>query len=241
MFKGVYILMAGAIGLAVSTAHASTSSVSGISVDKGEVNAQFRNSIVHDNEDSSHEGRWRTRLGADYGFTDAYAAGLFIQTDKLRGEDLEFDSLLFDQRLELANEKDDGFYTGFRLRYTYRDEAADDVHLRFILGAPVGNWDFRINQLAIQEIGAESRDATIFETRTHVSYPMSDTHRIGFESFHNFGDAQSQDQFDMQTHSVGPIIEGQLDEHLRYDAAYRMGVSDAANDHSVRFILYRSF
>lgn len=161
----------------------------------------------------------------------------------MRGDNAELDAVILDARFELTEVKDAGFYSGFRLRYTYKDgdKKPDNAHIRLILGAPVGKWDFRINQIFAYEIGEGSGGGLGIDTRLQASYHYAEHHRAGIESFSDFGYGSRSSGFDTQNHTVGPVFAGEITEKLSYEAGYRYGLSDAAADHTFKLFLVRSF
>lgn len=224
-------------------AWATIGAVSNITVDKDVLTVSTRQAYGVDGDQRAIDARWRSRYTVDYGVTDDYAVGFFVQTDKRRGDNLELEALMLDQRFELHDVEHDGFYSGFRVRYTKRDgdKSPDDVHLRLILGKPVGPWDFRFNQLFIHEVGKDSRDGIFLESRTHVSYGLASGQRVGLETFSHFGPSGNIQGYDTQNHEVGPVLLGSLENGVNYDVSYRKGISDAASDHVFRLVLTKPF
>lgn len=237
------LFFVGVLALYPALAMAAIGGISNAQVTKGALNAQMRNAYSTDNDEHGHDDRWRTRLALDYGFTDSYAAGFFVQGDRRDHDNLELEAVMFDQRLEIHDAAKDGFYSGARLRYTWRDgdKAPDDIHLRLIVGAPIGRWEARFNQLLAHEIGEDSKDGLIVESRAQVTYGLTDDHRIGIESFNNFGNVNDAAGFDTQGHEVGPMFQGRLDGGTTYDVAYRRGISEHAADHIFRFVVGQAF
>ncbi len=221
---------------------ASIGGIGNAQVDKGVLTVHWRTAYAADDSNAANDGRWRNRLMLDYGVTDNYAFGVYVQTDRSRG-DGEFEALMIDQRFEFHTVAEDGFYSGIRLRYTYKDgdKKPDNAHVRFILGAPLGNWEVRTNQLVAHEVGEGSRGGMLYESRMQATYAYWGSHRIGLESFNNFGNLSASSSFDSQHHEIGPVFQGRITDRLSYDAGYRTGISDAAIDHVFRLFLVQRF
>lgn len=224
-------------------ARAAIGSIANIEVTEGALSAQWRNAYSTDDGQPGIDERWRSRIGVDYGFTDHYAAGLFVQTDNRQGDNTELEAVMLDQRFEIHDLKNDGFYSGFRVRYTWRDgdKKADDVHLRVIAGTVQGPWEFRFNQLFYYELGKERRDGVAFESRGQVTYGVTQDTRVGVENFSHWGFSEDGPGYPGQSHEIGPVMIGQLGDGLSYDASYRRGISNAAADNVFRFVLYKAF
>ena len=225
------------------TARAAIGSIGNIEVNEGAFNAQWRSAYSTDDAQAGLDQRWRNRIGVDYGFTDHYAAGLFVQTDDLKTHHPELEAVMLDQRLEIHDQQHDGFYSGLRVRYTWRDgeRKTDEAQLRLIAGTVQGPWEYRFNQLFYYELGPDRREGVLLESRGQVTYGLPSGTRVGLESFNFFGSTDAMPAFNGQSHEIGPVVLGKITDTLAYDASYRRGVSSAAADNVFRFVLYHSF
>ncbi len=240
------IVLSLAVMVATAITSAAMASIGGIgnaAVEADLWTVTLRNAYVADETNAQIDGRWRSRLMFDYGIDDDNALGIYLQGDQRRGDNLEMEALIVENRYEWHEAATDGFYSGFRVRYTWRDgdKKPDDAHIRLILGMPYGNWDLRFNQILGWEMGQGSTAGMLVDTRAQVSYGYGGGHRVGIENFSNFGNLRTTDGFRTQQHEVGPILQGPLTEALNYDLGYRYGYSDAAPDHAIRLFLIQRF
>lgn len=228
---------------AASPALAGMGGIGNATVNEGVFATHLRNSVNLDDDNAALDKRWRGRLMTDYGFTDDFALGLYLQGYDLQGDSTALDAVILDARFEWTEAKSHGFYSGMRLRYTLKDgdKKPDNAHVRFILGAPVGKWDFRINQIFAHEIGEGSGGGLGIDTRLQASYRYAANHRAGIESFSDFGYGSRNSRFDAQNHTIGPVFAGKISKNLSYETGYRYGLSEAAADHTFRLFLVRSF
>lgn len=212
-------------------------------VNKGQFTAHLRNSYGEDNDRQNQDDRWRTRLMTDYGFTDWFASGIYLQGDRRDDKNMELDAVIWENRFEFTDTSTDGFYSGIRLRYTYRDgdKKPDQAHVRFILGAPVGNWELRANPIIYKEIGQDSRSGLGLDARFQVTYGYLENHRVGLENFSDMGIIRNMRRFDKQSHTIGPVFTGKITPSLTYETGYAMGISKAAPDHTVKLFLVKVF
>lgn len=231
------------LSLATFPAHAGIGGIGNATVNEGELAAHLRASISGDNDNTALDGRLRSRFMADYGFTDDFALGLYVQGDNRNGDNQELDAVILDARFEWTEAKTHGYYSGLRLRYTYKDgdKKPDNAHMRFILGKPFGQWDFRINQIIAYEIGEGSSGGLGIDTRLQASYHYHPEHRIGVESFSDFGYGSRLSRFDEQNHTFGPVLAGKITDGLTYETGYRYGLSEAAADHTFKLFVVKSF
>jgi hypothetical protein len=231
------------LNLVPQEAKAVLSGVSNAAVNKGQLTTQLRFSHSDDNEREALDGRFRSRLMTDYGFTDDLALGLFLQGDNLGNDNKEFDATITEARVEMTDAATHGYYSGFRLRYTFKDgdKKPDNTHIRLIAGAPIGKWDLRINQILALETGAERRGGVGIDTRLQTSYFYHPDHRAGLESFNDFGYGRRWTTFDEQNHTVGPVFAGKIDEGLFYETGYRRGLSKTSADHAFKLFITKNF
>ncbi len=221
---------------------ATVAGIGNAEVNKGQTTLTLRESFGSDSDNKAIDNRWRQRLMADYGFTDWYAAGIYLQSDRRNHNNIELESVIWENRVEIHDVKHDGFYSGFRIRYTYRDgdKKPDNLHLRTIIGAPVDNWEFRFNPIFYTDLGPDSRAGLGIDMRAQVTYGYSENHRIGMESFHDIGNLRYQSGYYDQSHTLGFIFTGKLHPGWGYETGYAKGITTVAPDHSVKLFITRS-
>ena len=247
MFKNI-TLKVGLFCIAVLTlsdaAHASTSTVSGASVTKGQSSVEARMSYSANDEGGSNEDRVRARIHYDYGVTDFYAIRTIVAVDKRKGDNHEFDSLTIENRFQLLNKKRDGWDLGVRLNYTQKDgdKSPSEMRVQFIQDIPYENWSLRLNELFDHDVGEDATGGGSIETRAQLTYKFENGQRFGLESFNNFGRMNDLNGFDNQSHTLGPVAKGAFfNTGLGYETAWRVGISDAAADHAVLFAISKKF
>ncbi len=244
MKKTIQFLVASLVVLTTSIpVYAGVGGIGTATVNEGVFSTHLRVSYADDDESQSLDTRFRNRLMLDYGFTDDFAFGVYLQGDNRGNDNQELDAIIADARFELAEVAEHGFYSGFRLRYTFQDgdKKPDNAHIRLIAGVPVDQWDFRINQIFAYQLGEGSGGGIGVDTRLQASYKYHPEHRVGVESFSNFGFGSRNTGFDDQNHVVGPVFAGKIQEGLSYEFGSRHGISEAAADHTVRLFLTKRF
>lgn len=243
--RRIPVLAAAALSVVVmcKDAEAGIGGIGNAIVDEGLFVAHLRLSLSDDDDNAGLNGRFRNRLMLDYGVTDDFAFGVYLQGDAQGNDNQEVDAWIADARFELAEVATHGYYSGFRLRYTYKDgdKKPDNAHIRLIAGVPVGSWDFRINQILAYETGEDRRGGLGVDTRLQASYFYHKEHRAGIESFSDFGYGSRWASFDQQNHTIGPVFAGNITDSLFYEAGYRYGLSEAAADHTIKLFITKNF
>lgn len=225
------------------SAQATVSSIGDATVNKGQFKTSIASAYQWDGDNPRADHRIQQRFITDYGFTDDFAFGVYLQTDRPGDDDGELDAVMFDARYEINNVKDDGFYSGLRLRYVLKDgdKKPDNAHVKLILGAPLGKWDFRSNAIVSRAVGQDAQSGLSFETDLQATYAWRDGHRIGIESYDDFGNLSRQSGVSAQNHSIGPVAAGKFDNGINYEVGYEAGLSRSAADHAVKFFIGRNF
>ncbi|MCB1592096.1 MAG: hypothetical protein KDI90_06550 [Alphaproteobacteria bacterium] len=194
-------------------------------------------------EESSDDERFRTRLHLDHGFTDYYAARLIVSGDKRKNDSLEHDALTLENRFYLLKADEYGFDFGARASYSLKDgdKKPDKISVGFYELVPLDAYEIRANQIFDHEIGEDSEDGIGAELRFQVTRKVSDDHKLGLESFHDFGNLKEQSGYSAQAHTFGPVLKGKIFENYKYETGYRVGISKDAPDHSIKFFISREF
>lgn len=221
----------------------SGSAVGGPNVDGGKTAIEWRIAMTEDDKDAGHDQRIRTRVHIDHAFTDTYALRVIGNFDRRKGDNLEYSGLGIQNRFHILKAKDYGFDAGIRVNYTFADgdKKPDVASLRFYQRIPYQAWELRFNQIIETEIGEDREGGAIAEWRTQVTYGVNDNLRLGMDMFHDFGNLEDQSGYSDQEHAIGPVIKAKFSHGFSIEAAYRLGISDAAADQSATFILTRSW
>lgn len=220
-----------------------TGSVGSPKVTKGKTEIEARIGYSEADDSSSQDERLRTRVHIDHGFTDYYAGRIVLSQDKRKGDSYEHDSIKIENRFYLLKPEDYGFGFGMRANYTLKDgdKKADSAELGMYELVPIQEYELRMQQSFTHEVGEDSDDGIGAEIRFQVTRPIHANHKLGLESFHNFGNLDDDLDYDEQSHTFGPVLKGKIFGHYGYQTGYRVGISEAAPDHSVKFFLNRSF
>lgn len=223
--------------------YAAIGGIGNAQVDEGVLTVQARATLSSDEESDRLNNRMRQRIMTDYGVNDWFATGFFAQGERLQGDDIELEALMWESRIELTSAAEDGFYSGIRFRYTFKDgdDKPDDAHVRLVIGMPIGAWDVRFNQIIGSEVGRDSESGILWDSRVQVSYGYASQHRVGMEWLGNFGNLDDAGGFHDQQHEFGPVFVGPITDAVSYETGYRYGASERAADHSWRLFIIRRF
>lgn len=97
-------------------------------------------------------------------------------------------------------------------------------------GVASGHWKF----------GGNAEGGTELETRASLTYKLDSGMRAGIEMFNNYGKVSDMGSFNDQEHVIGPSFSGKVDG-ISIKLGYLAGITSAADDHSIRLWIGRSF
>ncbi|MEL7029718.1 MAG: hypothetical protein AAGL49_11025, partial [Pseudomonadota bacterium] len=135
-------------------------------VDKGAFSAEVRAGYTFDDESASDDGRFRLRQHIDYGFTDYYGVRLVVEQNRFDGQELDYVSFTFENRVQLFEKDRHGWDGGFRVMYVKRDGPAtpDELDVRLMgMGSVFDDWKWRHNTVIERDIGSNGNDALALE------------------------------------------------------------------------------
>ncbi len=229
--------------ISTNVAYARIGGVSNATVDADLLRASWHSEYDIDDTNGAFNNRQRNRISFDYGVSDWYALLLIIQGQNLQGQSAELSNIFFDQRFELTNTQNDGYYSGVRVSYdaVFLTNKPDIAYLYVIAGKEIGAWDLRYNQLFGLELGASRKGSILVDTRFLFSYAYRPNQRIALETYSSFGKISQRGDFNKQSHSVGSTFFGALTDEVNYEVGYMAGITKSAPDHSFYVGLSRVF
>ncbi len=194
-------------------------------------------------ESSSQDERFRSRVHIKHGFNDLYAAEIVVSQDRRKGDNLEHDAVTLENHFHLLKAEGHGFDFGVRANYTMKDgdKKADEASFGFYELIPLGEYEIRMNQILGHEVGEDSDDGLSAELRFQATKKISETHRLGLESFHDLGSLQDMSGYSDQSHQFGPVLKGKIGGGYAYETGYRAGISEGAPDHNFKVFISRDF
>lgn len=118
-----------------------------------------------------------------------------------------------------------------------RHANADSIEAKLLLEKQVGKFLNRANIGIEQEVGSHATGGPNRILLWSSRYLYNSHFEPGFELQSDFGKAENSPGFDKQEHYIGPAAYGKILPHLKYEAAYYFGISDAASRKGARLLL----
>ncbi len=230
---------AAAIALAlISTPAFAISRIISPNVHKGELELEYQGSTTFD-DDRTKDNNQAHKMEVEYGLTDRMKVELEGKFTKAPDESLKLDEIEAASVFQFFEQGEYWLDSGLQLAYAHalKDGNADVVEAKLLLEKGYGKFLHRLNLVAEHEVGADSADGFERSALWGSRYRYNKYVEPGVEWQSDFGRASDHHSFNEQSHFVGPALYGELAPGVKYEAAYLVGVSDAAEDGAARLFL----
>lgn len=207
-------------------------------VHSGELELETRGTYDFDDRDE-RDGAWEQKWGFGGALADRWAAELYLETEKEKGEDLELEAVALETRWQLFEQGEYWLDTGLYLEYELatESEAADKLEGKILLEKGYGQFEHRANIIFEREVGGYSEDETELEFSAVSRYRVNEFLEPGVEWHSAFGEIDDLGTWSSQKHNVGPAVYGKLGGGFRYELSLLFGVSTEATDTVLRGVL----
>lgn len=235
-------LVAGA--LVINTGHAlATQKVYDPYVEKGELEIEWRAGHDYD-DDPSVDGKEKQKFAVGYGFTDRWFSEIYAELEKEAGNDRDYKMTAIEWENKFLLTEPGQYFVDVgalvEVVQALENNKANKVEAKLLLAKDVQKTAHLLN-LKLEEQFGEHADGGI-ETGASWSsrYRLYPKFEPGFEYHAGFERNNTDQDFESQTHQVGPVFYGELG-HFKYDVGYLFGVSNSAPDGTLKAILEYEF
>ncbi len=207
-------------------------------VEKGELELEARGSYDFDHRDSK-DGKQKQKYAVGYGVTDRWFTELYGEFEKLSNEDFEFTSVDWENIYQLFEQGEHGLDAGLYLEYEFgvEEDESDKIEGKLLLEKSLSRLTHTLNLIIEKEVGKHSKDEVEGGLAWSSKYRWQESFEPGFELHSDFGELGEGIPYKQQKHQLGPVFYGKLGKHVKYDIGYLFGISDAAPDRSLKWIL----
>ena len=223
------------------------STVSSPDVSKDTLKTNLRTAYDLGETDTNNDNNFIMRQHFEYGFTDIYSARLqFIQNKRQHGQ-WEHNSVSFQNRIELFDEKRDGWGGTIRASYKYRNgsDRHDTVRTSFLYLLPdaIMGAEFRQNILLSYDVDKSLHEGLKVEFRSQVTTKLFEDSsiRIGAEMMNIFPSFSNQNLAQNDIHQIGPVLKAKLTDKVSMQTGYRFTTDGKTETHGVMLYLGQKF
>lgn len=215
------------------------STVSSPDVAENILNAGLRFGYDLGETDGRNNDNLIVRQQFEYGFSDIYSARLqFIQNKRQYGS-WQQNAVGFQNRIEFADEKKDGWGASVRASYQYRSgrDRHDTLRTSYLYLLPdVMGAEFRQNILLEYNVDKDFSKGLEAEFRTQMTFALSEQTDIGIEMMNIFPSFFNQNIGQGDIHQIGPILKTKLTDQVSLQTGYRLTTDGQTDSHG--FMLY---
>lgn len=217
------------------TGAAAAQNVSSPSISKGKL--EMNNRVVFKQDGNDHD--WDMKNRFEYGVTDRFSVTFAGEFEKDDSKSAEMDKLEFRGMYLMT---DDNAFVETALRGVYDMHLlgeADSVGLEFIARRKAENFRYQFNLDTAHEVGDGAEDGIEMDFAFGV-YREFDGFRVGPEYYWDLGRLKDNNSYSEQSHQFGPAIVFDvpaLGEGISMELAYFRGISDAAQDNTLKYEL----
>ncbi len=246
--KCVAVIMIGSVcGLGLSRPAYAEKHVYSPIVEKGEIEVEATGVYDLDHrKDHNAVQEYKNAIG--YGVTDRWATELYGEYERQPQEDgdgntrlssVEFTHVEWENRYQLTEQGkywlDAGIY--FEYEIPVRAKEPGKVEGKILLEKSTQNFTHTMNLIINKEVGGGRTEQTTGGIAWSSRYRMSDHFQPGIEYWADFGQIRDHLPYQEQNHQVGPVFYGHLTPHIKYDIGYLFGISRAAPQGELKWIL----
>jgi len=234
---GTLILLA-ALMLAAPTASA-TKTVTSPYVHEGEAAVEWKGG--YDIDDGNNE--WGMEASVAYGVTSWWETELAVEMADEHDDDFEAEALVFENKFQLAPKGALWVDPGLKVEYGRNLTGGhDELQAKLLLAKQIGQFSNTTNIAVGREIGEDSDDDLEYGFSYALAYDHSETFAYGLEWYSGFGTFKDDsDDFDEQSHQLGPVVYGQFAENIGYEAGVLVGLSEKAPDATIKAVVEYEF
>ena len=215
-------------------------------VEQGEAELEMRGHTTFDN-DNAKDSQEKIKIEFGYGVSEKWFTAIGGEIEEDINGDLEYEATFWENIFQLTEQGEYWVDVGLYFEYEFAHEAGnkDKVEGKLLLEKNVGKFVNTANLIFSRQVGSGSSNATEFEYAWRTKYLYSKSIEPGIEIYGEMGEVGHVSPSDQQDHRIGPVISGLLsgDSHGKwvYELGYLFGISDAAPDGTLKFVIEYEF
>jgi hypothetical protein len=221
-----------------SPAHA-VFNISSPSVKEGKLEIELRNRWDFDDESASQDGYRNHVSKLEYGVNKWFAVELQGKAEKRHLNKYELNAGEIETKFRLAEPGTLFFDPALKFSYEWATTpgVANRAKTKLVLEKNMDKWNTLINLNFSKEMGTNATKDTNFDTGWRVKYKLNKYIEPGFELYDNWGELSRTGDYKSQRHRIGPMFFGEIVPGVKYQFGYLFGISDAAEDGSLKLFL----
>jgi hypothetical protein len=179
-------------------------------------------------------------IGFGYGATEWWFTELYLKYKKQNGESTKYDAIEWENKFQLTETGKYPVDVGFLLEIERPQDHAEGWEVKWgpLFQTEFGKIQLNANLLFQRSYRSEAPSQLEFQYQWQAKYRWLQRFEFGVQGFGEMGKWDDWAKRDGQIHKVGPAIFGKIPvgekQAIKYNAAWLLGASSAAPDHTFR-------
>ena len=207
-------------------------------VDYRELSLEYNGSRTFDkssdkNNDQGHE------IAFEAGLTPRFEAEISAGFSKAPDDSLKMEHFEGEGRFQFFESGENWLDSGMLVAYDYSTlkQVSDNLEVKLLLQKDVGKITNTANIGFDQGVGKYATGGPDYVVLWNTRYRYNLNFQPGVEIQSDLGQGGTVGHFNQQEHYIGPAMYGEIIPHLKYQAAWLFGASDAASQSSARLLV----
>jgi len=207
-------------------------------VEEGEFSVEYSGNRTSDNHHEKNNVQ-EHQMSVEYGVNSWWQIEAYGNFEKQPDERFKMSGIEWENRFQFTEPGAHWVDTGLLVSYAHaiQKDDPDAVEIKALLAKDTGRFSHLANIGFVQGLGNHASGGPDYAFLWSTRYRYNEYAQPGFEIQSDLGADQNLQHFGQQEHYAGPALYGRLFGHLKYEAAYLFGVSDASAQSASRVLL----
>jgi hypothetical protein len=209
-------------------------------VEESEISVEYNGSRTFDGNQASKNDAEEHEFALEYGATSRWEVETSVGFTKDPEEDVKFNDVELENRFQFFDQGENWLDSGLLVAYDFvtQSQQPDTLEVKLLLQKDFGKITSTANIGFEQDVGHyAATGGPDYVTLWNTRYRYNEYFQPGVELQSDLGQEHMLNNFNQQSHYLGPAVYGRLFGHLQYQAGYYWGISDAAAQSAARLLL----
>ena len=181
-----------------------------------------------------------TSVGFGYGAKEWWFTEFYVKYKMADFQRTKYDALEWENKFQLTEPGQYPVDVGLILEIEHPTDRSEGWEVKWgpLFQTDFGKWQLNGNVLLESHYRTAAPSNTLLQYQWQVKYRLQESFEYGLQGFGEVGKWNDWSPTDQRDHKLGPAIFGKLPlgnrQAIRYNAAWLLGASQAAFDHTLR-------